>query len=868
MNPILAETVDDIALFAVMLHAGDSQGIEMVLAQIKDLGEKAAEDEKSKPLADACQVLLSKAGNSGEVMVDAINKLLSTAQSFLQNPDNVSFSTVESSWGEDLSDSADDELIAEFIEKHGTLLDDLEGSLMEVANTPGLDEDSLSEFRRATKSYLHNIKGDAGSVGLTGIERATHHVEDLLLEVPAEKFVDELLAYREWVIAVTKAYASEQAPSTLSKDFIASLGARQEEVETKAPIAEEDATEEKEASQNTVEAEAQEEETYQIDGDVEILSEFMVEAEEHLGAIESLLLNKEEGFTSDDLNTIFRAMHSIKGGSSYFSMKEVTATSHAAENLMDKARNGKIAFRSSLKTLVLTYIDLERKLLRDATAALENDGVMKKCAEATSFLVNVEDLMESIGLVEGIEMPDIEEEGQVKEVATNTPAAQAEKKSPPRQDKASTAAQPGPEESKSASNRKAEIKSFVKIETKRLDHLLEYIGELVISSSMLIKNCRDYLGDREDVSSNSNQLERISREIQEIGMSMRLIPIKGLFQKMSRVVWDTAKKIGKEVNFEMEGADTELDRTVIDKLADPLMHMVRNSVDHGVEPPDVREAAGKPRKGQVRLSAYHSGGSIRIEISDDGKGLDAKKLIERAREKGLLEEGQVLSDEEAFMLIFAPGFSTAEVVTDVSGRGVGMDVVRKNIDAMRGRVSIESTLGKGSTFTIQLPLTLAIMEGIETVIGEEQFIIPSLSIVEFLNPTPEMITHTLDHGETLHFRGMFLPLFRVANLYGIKSSVKHPSEAIVVVVESENSLVALLVDKVLGKFSAVIKSLGNVFRDVEGLSGCAVMPDGSIGLILDVPTLVRLGKKMPHLVSEQSLPSPDLLEEALRDNVH
>jgi two-component system chemotaxis sensor kinase CheA len=311
---------------------------------------------------------------------------------------------------------------------------------------------------------------------------------------------------------------------------------------------------------------------------------------------------------------------------------------------------------------------------------------------------------------------------------------------------------------------------------------------------------------------------------------------------MSRVVWDTAKKTGKEVRFDMFGEDTELDRSVIDKLADPLMHMVRNAVDHGIESAEQRVASGKSKAGTVKLSASQAGGNIYIHIEDDGKGLDPEKLINKAREKGIISAEQNLSDQEAYRLIFAPGFSTAQVVTDVSGRGVGMDVVRKNIESMRGKVDIQSTIGKGSVFVIELPLTLAIMEGIEASIGEEHFIIPSLSVLEFLRPSEDMILNTLDRGETLQFRGHFLPIIRLTDIYGGSSKLTNPTEAILVIVENSGKLFALMVDEVLGKLSVVIKSLGGMFQGLKGVSGCAIMPNGSVGLILDIGALVQLAK--------------------------
>lgn len=359
---------------------------------------------------------------------------------------------------------------------------------------------------------------------------------------------------------------------------------------------------------------------------------------------------------------------------------------------------------------------------------------------------------------------------------------------------------------------------------------------------MLIRHCRELLGTNEEVQSVGHRVEKFARDLQDIGMSMRLVPIKGLFQKMSRLVWDTSKKIGKDITFEMVGEDTELDRNLIDKLADPLMHMVRNSIDHGIEPPDERVKKGKPRSGRVALSASHSGGSILIRIEDDGRGIDPEKIMAKAVEKGVIEPGTKLSEQEIFQLIFAAGFSTAAVVTDISGRGVGMDVVRRNVESLRGNIHIQSAVNKGSVFTIDLPLTLAIIDGIEIRVGEEHFIIPSLSIVEFIRPRPEMISYTLDRGETFHFRGKYLPIFRLADLYDLPTECTNPVDANFVIVQNNQEHVAIMVDEILGEYSTVIKTLGPTFEGNRGVSGCAIMPDGDVALILDIRLLVQLAR--------------------------
>jgi len=417
----------------------------------------------------------------------------------------------------------------------------------------------------------------------------------------------------------------------------------------------------------------------------------------------------------------------------------------------------------------------------------------------------------------------------------------------------------GEKESGGDNGEKLQVKNFVKVDTARLDHLIDSIGEMVIYSAMLVRQCREQLEGDQVVMNTTHRVEKFARDLQDVGMSMRLVPIKGLFQKMSRLVWDTSKKLGKELDFRVEGEDTELDRNLIDKLADPLMHMVRNALDHGIESPEGRQAAGKPRAGHVKLAAYHSGGSIHIEISDDGKGLDPDKLITKAIEKGVISPNQRLSNEEAYQLIFAAGFSTAAVVTDISGRGVGMDVVRRNVEALRGRIKIRSEVNKGSTFIIELPLTLAIIDGIQVRVGTENFIIPSLSIIEFVRPSKGSVSSTLDRGETFMFRERYLPVFRLSSLYGIESSISDLTQGAMVIVEHGTEYIGLFVDAILGEYSTVIKNLGPLFADQKGTAGCAIMPDGDISLILDVRSLVELARAVylpPASAKRNSNPEP------------
>ena len=386
-----------------------------------------------------------------------------------------------------------------------------------------------------------------------------------------------------------------------------------------------------------------------------------------------------------------------------------------------------------------------------------------------------------------------------------------------------------------------QVKEAVKVDADRLDRLLDTIGELVIAESMVCQSQELQEGITPQLARQLAQLDKITRELQEMGTSLRMVPVRTTFQKMARLVRDLAKKSGKQVEFVMTGEDTELDKTVVDKISDPLVHMVRNSVDHGLESSvDERRASGKPETGRVELRAFHKGGNIYIEIEDDGRGLNRDAIIAKGIERGLIKDSDQLSDREIYNLIFEPGFSTAKKITDVSGRGVGMDVVKRNIESLRGQIEILSTPGQGSRFSIRLPLTLAIIDGMVVRAGSERYIIPTLSIIRSIRPEPGDIASVVKRGEMLKLQDRLAPLFRLNRLYDIADAIQDPADAVIVVVEDEGHQVGIMLDELLGQQQIVIKPLGELMQGIPGVSGGAVMPDGSVGLILDVGGLVKL----------------------------
>ena len=382
---------------------------------------------------------------------------------------------------------------------------------------------------------------------------------------------------------------------------------------------------------------------------------------------------------------------------------------------------------------------------------------------------------------------------------------------------------------------------MVKVGTGRLDALIDAVGELVIANAMVSREIAQQNGHlaHTKLHQNATHLGKITRELQELAMSMRMVSLRSTFQKMQRVARDISVKSGNPVEFSFSGEDTELDRNVVEEITNPLVHMVRNAVDHGIESREERALVGKPEKGRVHLEAYHAGGDVVIRISDDGKGLDRDAILTKARSLGLVDSGADLNVRDINNLIFHPGFSTAKKVTDISGRGVGMDVVKRNIEKLRGRIDIDSESGVGSTFTVRLPLTLAIIDGMLVSVAGERYIIPTTAIQESLRPEPGQLSKVLGKGEMLNVRGELVPLFRLHELFALEGAQQDPAQALTLIIGDSNKHCALLVDDLLGQQQVVIKSLGNIFDTVEGVSGGAIMGDGRVALILDSVGLVR-----------------------------
>lgn len=663
---------------------------------------------------------------------------------------------------------------------------------------------------------------------------------------------------------------------------------------------------------------------------------FFDESREHLEEMERLLLAIDmQSPDPDDLNAIFRAAHSVKGGSATFGFSDMAAVTHELESLLDQVRNHEIPLTNAIIDaallagdvlnqqlqghrdgfevdpaiaqpvieqirglseadkpaqtpaeltdkyhwqLVLSPQALSADLIANLRAELErlgqltviprNDGSsefgLRNCSmnenafrDMMTFVVGTEayELLpleevpgadhppenEGFGFFVDLDTlkpstPDTQDFGFFVDIPAPAPDTNPQTPTSKQVQAADTAAP--------AHHRQTDREgdSSIRVSVEKVDQLINLVGELVITHAMLAQTV-----SRLDPMQNENlfdgmgQLERNSRDLQEAVMSIRMLPISFVFSRFPRMVRDLAGKFDKQVELKLVGEHTELDKGLIEKLADPLTHLVRNSLDHGIETVEQRLAAGKPAKGILTLQAFHQGGNIVIEVSDDGAGLNRTRIMAKAHERGI-ELAEDAPDHEVWQLIFAPGFSTAEKVTDVSGRGVGMDVVKRNIEGMGGRIEISTTPGQGTRISIRLPLTLAILDGMSVGVGGQTFILPLGMIIESLQPRDDEISTISSQGRVVHVRGEYLPLVALHEIFNIEPHTTDPCAGILVILEVDGGKAALFVDELLGQHQVVIKSLETNYRRVRGVSGATIMGDGRVALILDVASLIQLSR--------------------------
>lgn len=567
----------------------------------------------------------------------------------------------------------------------------------------------------------------------------------------------------------------------------------------------------------------------------DMLDQYITNSNELLDTTEKNLLELEKDPNKSHLvRESFGAVHSLKGNSGFMGFAEIEEICFDMETILDSVRNNELDIDQNLVSILLSNIETVRKridAIGEKTSKLSEHSHDK---ESTNEKSNQE-IKKNIDPI--LHKEDIVEKPILEIVNLDSPTS----KSTTPQKK---------ESSISASSKVPQMqRKDIRVETNKIDKLFDMVGELITIESMVTRN-PDIQGlNLPNFAKSASMLNKITRELQEISMSIRMMPLEGLFNKMKRLVRDVSIKMHKKVDLRVLGQETEMDKNVIDEISDPLVHILRNAIDHGVEMPEERLANGKTETGIVKLSAKYEGNEILIVVEDDGKGIDRDVIAKKAEEKGLLRiPSDQMTDREIFALIFEPGFSTAKVVTDISGRGVGMDVVKKNIEKLRGKVTIDSKKGKGSVFTLRIPLTLAIMEAMLTRVGDSKYALPLLTVRESFRPTKEMINVTMDGLEVVKIRNEILPIIRLHQLFHRQPDSIELDKGILIITESGDKTSCLFVDEIVGQQQAVIKNLSDYIGKVPGLTGCMILGDGSIGLILDIDSIIEMSETEVELV--------------------
>ncbi len=932
----IANEIERLSEALVLAEPGDLPALADIHTMLQSLGKLAAEagisglPEAAAGAADAVESIILDEFENPAIALENVGRVVSAAQQIVRDgrdPGEVVFprefstgpslgrgaesaragdaeqqSTERLSRGELLAAlpaHIDESILGDFLARQPGVLDDIEHLVLGLEK--GVDEDKLQELRR----LIHTLKGEAGMLGLADVERLCHTAEEALGEGIPSGLTDLLFEIHDWLGRMFAAYSGKgEAPEPC--DAILQQLARLTETPAGGCTAE--------VSEPALP------EPKPLEGDPDLLGEFVSEAKEHLDNADVHLLTIETNPKDDEaLNAVFRAFHTIKGVSGFLALEQVQSLSHEAENLLDRARKGELVLEGGYIDMTFDSVDLLKRLIDHVADALSSGGPLAVEPEVPVLVSRLQATLsgapparaealdaepgEKVGellVKQGAASPGAVEEAVYQQFLEVEPAKLGEilvslnilsraqfDEALELQQKRNDGARVGeillelgaltredlgealrhqerpsqkPKVGESLvrsgevpakevaqalraqqAQRTVEVRETVKVDSDRLDRLIDLIGEMVISESMVSQFVTANLNGTSDVVRHLGQLDKITRELQEMGTSLRMIPVRATFQKMARLARDVAKKANKKIEFVMNGEDTELDKSVVDKIGDPLVHMVRNSVDHGIESDaEERIKAGKPPEGRVELRAFHKGGNIYIEIEDDGRGLDREAILAKGIERGLVREDEPLSDSDIWKLIFKPGFSTAKQVTDVSGRGVGMDVVRRNIESLRGQIEITSRKGEGSVFSIRLPLTLAIIDGMVVRVGKERYILPTLSVVRSIQPKAEDLFTVVNQGEMLSIQGELIPMFRLHELFRIPEAERDPTRGLVAVVEDGGRQAGVLIDELLGQQQIVIKSLGEAMRGIGGISGGAIMPDGLVGLILDVGGLVKL----------------------------
>jgi len=709
-----------------------------------------------------------------------------------------------------------------FASAQKSTLDDFESSVLAFEKG---DTHAIAKVKR----ILHTWKGEFGVLELPQYSSLIHQVEQFLEE--GHIGADQLFYFKDFLANQLPLIASGKIPDKLSidvKKLFPSLteSGNEGSVTNFVPAIQPRVPPFKEI-------------------DNSLLSDFVIESRDHIHTAESLLLELEsDSDNSESINSIFRCCHTIKGVAGFINLHDLCDFAHTMESVLDNSRKGELKLTTMHIDLLLTSMDCLKELIMVIEESMLDKpyrlpDTYEHTINALKYTIqNKGQLPESLSKDHktAVSTPQVQEPTQTKASAETSDTSLSLDNS----DEPSVIPVSSGQPVQSAHSKAGNLEETIRVPIQRLDQLIDAIGEAVIAQSMISadKTIRD--SNNQNLHTKIAQTTMIMRQIQELSMSLRMVSLKSTFQKMARLVRDLSKKSGKEVHFVTDGEDTELDKSVVENIGDPLIHMIRNSVDHGLESTEDRVAKGKPAAGTINLRAYHKAGNVYIEVRDNGKGLDKELILTKAISKGLCKADDKLTDTEIYHFIFLPGFSTAKAVTDISGRGVGMDVVKRNIESLRGSVDIFTEKDKGTTFTIRLPLTLAIIDGMIVRVEKANYIVPTLSIIETLAATSEHVVNILDKGNVIKVREQLIPLVYLTEIFNDNKIALNGVAKIALVVEDMmGRKSALIVDEILGQQQVVIKNLGTGLGDIAGISGGAIMSDGTVSLIIDVGGILK-----------------------------
>jgi len=732
------------------------------------------------------------------------------------------------------------EIIQEFITESRDMIEQLEPQIIE------LGQNSDPETINAIFRLFHSMKGSAGFLEFDHLTRVAHAAENLLdlirngeitlitdhvnLLCAACDFAKEALETVEANFTDDEMFGAADIMAEKLHQAIELAKGGSEEVQEEQP--EIDQTVELGASADLP----------QLEINDEMRQSFVTEGLELLqNAEQGMLAWGENSNDPEALADLFRNMHSFKGNCGFFGFSEMEKLAHQMETVLDRAKSGSALATDNPADTLLAALDL----LQNAVAELsENRDAL--VPDLDEHLLELQKLLPpmigEILIAEGVAAEHVAnavqtqkkpvgeiliEQGKASTTQVNTALKkQAEAKVDQKK-------QIKPAEPRAAAA--PAKRQDIRVDLGKLDNLINLIGEMVIAENMLINN-PDLKGlELENFTKAGQHMSKLVRELQEMAMTIRMIPVAGLFRRMIRLVHDISAKAGKKVDLVLLGEETEIDKTVIETITDPLVHLLRNSLDHGLEPPEERLAAGKDEKGTVTLSARHEEGEVWVTVKDNGRGLNRERIVEKAISKGLIEgDGSDISDKEIYNMIFMPGFSTAAQITDISGRGVGMDVVKKNLEKIKGKINVSSTPGEGSRIDLRIPLTLAIIDGMLVRVGDTMAILPTLSILEAFRPNKEQITRTADGDELVRVRENFFPIIRLHQILEKDPDSNDLTEGILIILEHQDDQFCLCVDEIVGQQQTVIKGLSDFIGNVSGVSGCTILGDGGVCLILDI----------------------------------